>query len=405
MTTNLYLDLIVKAESKPIYIYVRGLGNKKTIKIHTGEYIKSAHWNPQKQRVKSSVIGSLEMNQKLESIIQRVHKKHSELTTGSTPSFETLKRELTDLFVMPQEKLTLLECYSKYIESIQKTASKSHLARHKVVQGKLLSFLQTRKQVGLSFEVITPEFYDEFCYFLTTTEKLIDHVALRYFRYLRMFVKDSWKKGYHQTMFPYDCPINDEKPQQVTLTVQEIQRIKALDLSGNKRLYNVRNIMLLQLLTGLRYGDLIRLNASNFNMEEGFITITTSKTNAQPTIPITEEITLLLLDYPDFKINFISHQKQSVYLKELCKTAGIDNPVTLTRRRNGKLESTTKPKYEWIGTHTLRRSKITILDSMGFSISEIMQHTGHKKQEQVLQYIHHERNRIAEKLNDIKLYY
>ena len=55
----------------------------------------------------------------------------------------------------------------------------------------------------------------------------------------------------------------------------------------------------------------------------------------------------------------LSNQRFNEYIKEVAKTAGIDQMETITKTVGGVLTSTQVPKYCLIGSHTGRRSFCT----------------------------------------------
>lgn len=400
MTINFYLDSGNSSKQKNIYMYIRGIKSGKTIKIPTGEKCAKDLWNAKKGRVKQSALSALEINLKLDDYSSRANTCFRELTAKKAPTYNEIEKAIKAEFTSKFQESNLFAYYDKYISLISKSHSQSHFKRHKVVLNKIKKFCRKHGDSTLQFEDLSRTFFDSFCTFLVTDEKLLDHVALRYFRYFRMFVRYYETQGVHTVNIQYTPKFIDEKPKHVTLSIKELLRIQNLDLKDNKRLSNSRKIFFLQLHTGLRYGDLCMLNENSIDKVHGVIRITTSKTNAHPIIPITDEIDLILRDgFP----RFISIQKQSKYLKELCRMAELNEVVELTRRRNGKLIKIVKPKWEFVGTHTLRRSKITLLDQQGFSVAEIMRHTGHKRQDQVLQYIQHDEKYIVNKLKSFQL--
>ena len=75
------------------------------------------------------------------------------------------------------------------------------------------------------------------------------------------------------------------------------------------------------------------------------------------------------------------------YLKELCKMAGIDEPIRLTSYKGNQRIDEVKPKYELIGTHTGRRTFICQMLSLGVPAEIVMKWPGHSDYSAMKPYI------------------
>ena len=80
-------------------------------------------------------------------------------------------------------------------------------------------------------------------------------------------------------------------------------------------------------------------------------------------------------------------QKMNILLKEICRMAGIDAPVRITRYRGQERIDTYFPKYELIGTHAGRRTFTTQSLSRGIPAEIVMKWTGHKDYRSMKPYI------------------
>ena len=70
-------------------------------------------------------------------------------------------------------------------------------------------------------------------------------------------------------------------------------------------------------------------------------------------------------------------------LKNICKAIGMDKPVTLYV--GGK--SVTKPKWDLVGFHTLRRTFASIMASKGVPVPVVQKWMGHSNIMQTNRYI------------------
>jgi integrase len=83
----------------------------------------------------------------------------------------------------------------------------------------------------------------------------------------------------------------------------------------------------------------------------------------------------------------ISEQKHNTHIKTIGRLAGIDSDVLLTKTRGGIRENITGKKYEFITSHTCRRSGASNMYLAGIDVKFIQDILGHSKLEQTLKYI------------------
>lgn len=176
-----------------------------------------------------------------------------------------------------------------------------------------------------------------------------------------------------------------ENTEAVALNEDELKAVHDLDLSGSTRLDRVRDLFLAGCWTGLRFSDVTRIRQENIS--DGMITIRQLKTGNYVTIPIHPVFMEIWKKYDGRLPSSISNQKFNVYIKEVCKMAGITDTFVKSITRGGRMEVTRCQKWEAVSSHTARRSFATNLYKDGFPSISIMQITGHKTEAAFLKYI------------------
>jgi integrase len=188
----------------------------------------------------------------------------------------------------------------------------------------------------------------------------------------------------------------------IYLTIEEIELIKNHDLSSNPRLDRVRDWFIIALWTGLRVSDLFSLSVDNIGQDNFIgIKVKTQKTGTLVYIPVHDQVQEVIDKHGGFP-EPLSDQRYNEYLKELCKEVGLTEIVEgeklvevskgVWRKKKGKY-----PKHELVSSHTARRSFASIHygDVPNHIIMAI---TGHKTEEQLLQYIKVTPSENAEKM-------
>ena len=183
------------------------------------------------------------------------------------------------------------------------------------------------------------------------------------------------------------------------LSFEELDQIKAFDLSDNERLNNVRDWLLISCYTGQRISDFMRFDTSMIEKKKGkhLLTFKQQKTSKPLTIPFLDEAREIVNKNKGKFPRPISHQKYNDYLKELCKLAGINTKIkgsiiervssskTKTRNDYRRIKGTFE-KWELVSSHIGRRSFATNFYGK-VPTSVLIGITAHSTEQIFLQYI------------------
>jgi len=138
---------------------------------------------------------------------------------------------------------------------------------------------------------------------------------------------------------------------------------------NNLKHQKVRDIFCFGCLTGLRYSDLQQLKKEHIQGDH--ILKTTQKVKEPVKIPLVDLSRQIIDSYneqPIYVLPGLSNQKFNEYLKEVCKIAQIDTPITIDTFRGNKFTQATKRKYEVITAHVARKKFITLSFYLGMDI-------------------------------------
>lgn len=170
--------------------------------------------------------------------------------------------------------------------------------------------------------------------------------------------------------------------QHVYLNEEEIQRILEYDPESESE-WCVRNQFLIGCLTGARHSDYILFTSKNFfNDSLKYVSI---KTHHDTEVPLSPAVRRLILENEEH--GFIGNKYSDVYfnrlIKNICRKVGINNQVTLYCF--GKFSS--GEKWQYISSHTARRSFASNLYNNGVDIYTISCFCGHSNVEMTKTYI------------------
>ena len=210
-----------------------------------------------------------------------------------------------------------------------------------------------------------------------------------YIKALLSLIKSMSKKagsyGYAVDPSFDDIYFEENESFAVFLSLNEITRIYYYD-NLTKAQKKIRDLFIVGCLTALRYSDYSTLTKQNFTHD--FITKTTKKTNKKVIVPLHDYVREIVKKYDGSITPGLSIQHFNKYIKLICKKIGINDEITYSYKRGGKLVTETKQKWELISSHTARRSAATNMYLTGrMKTFEIMAITGHTTEKSFFKYI------------------
>lgn len=206
-------------------------------------------------------------------------------------------------------------------------------------------------------------------------------------------------------------PVNDlsgvtvsyEKINPVFLSWDEVQAIDSLndnDLSTIEIL--TRNEFIFRCYTGIREGDIKHLTKANFvKTPDGFeLNFNFEKQRKAHTMAIATRAAEIAEKY-NFKFPVLDSTSKNRIIKRIAKLASITNQIEVTRTRGSELIRNVKPKFNFITTHTARRTFGRRWIEKGGDIIQLCKILGHSNPEITLQYIGYESKEINKAVRGI----
>ena len=244
--------------------------------------------------------------------------------------------------------------------------------KYKTVLGKLTLF-QLHKKRKYRLGDLKEQFFIDLIIYLRESHDLYDNTLERYISVIKTFLRWSLKKGYSPPMDFIDVKIKKHETDDVALTKEEVKLIENANLTGAKD--RARDLFLIGVYSGQRWSDYSVFDEAD--IRNGLIIKRAKKTSTISLIPLHEELKLILDKY-EWKLPKISSQKFNVQIQKICKALGINDKIKFTHSKGNFKKEEIKEKWEKIGSHTARRTYITLAAEDNIPDHLIMAVTGIK---------------------------
>jgi len=215
---------------------------------------------------------------------------------------------------------------------------------------------------------------------------------------LKSFMEWAQEKELHENrafkkfeVFKHDASI-------IVLNETEINQIREVDLKGQERqeqLEKVRDIFSVGLVTGASISDLLSWTMANLIEDDGnyLISYVPEKTRGfakTVEVPVYKEHIEIFKKYDLSNgplLPKISNQKFNKYLKEIGKLAGIRQNISKSVIMNEQPKPESGEKYQFMGSHLMRRTFITESLKAGMEAQFIMNCSGHSDYSSFKKYV------------------
>jgi integrase len=382
------LEPLYNPDATPIYIgsTIRG----RFIKVHTGLKVKPIEWDFNKKEYKRKNSDWYENNNFLSSKLSEIRRRFLNMRLESDDlthqqvkemMMQVLKGKTTEI-----EVIDFYEVFDQFLIEKAKISQPGTLQKYTILRKHLKDF--EKAYYKLSFEKINKQFDIDFKYWSVNVKKHLNNSISRNTKCIKVYMKWAHEQKFHNSLEFAKLKANNDEGTIVALTYEEFTKIANLDLSDNLKLDRVRDIFIFQCLVGQRFSDLSNLKVKNIlHNSNGYFwevyQIKGSKRNSIM-IPLLDKAVEIVEKYKkenaqpeDLVLPMISITNMNVYLKELGKTAQLNDLQNKVNYSGlNRVEKATK-KWEVLSSHTARRSFVTLSLQMGMRPEVVRAITGH----------------------------
>jgi integrase len=390
MTVSFYLPRY-KSKNPEETIFCRIYENKKELNLNTGCKCDPKYWDKDKQRanlrkiknpMQKNVLGNVNKildvyETKVSDIVYQVRSKNPIV------SFDVIVDEIKNYF--HKKETTLFTAYEDFLKVKSNMVSKDALQKYKRVHTLLQEF-EKNAGLKLSFDKITPLFFDKFYPFLTQEKEMLNNTAHKTIQFLKTFLIWANERGLTENTSYKSFKAKSEQNEVIYLTNDELMILYNLKIE-DKKLERVRDLFMFQCFTGVRYSDIE--NLSRADIQGSIWKLRTQKTRDIIEIPLNSYAHSILAKYSDWEkpLPIISNQKVNKYIKEVCELCGITTLVKIVKYQGNERKENTYKKFEVISSHSARRTFISLSLERGMKPDVIMSITGHKTYRMMQRYL------------------
>jgi len=359
---------------------------KYRFKYSTNIKIDPKNWDKTAQRPKKKKGAVGEKNKEIthdlnlyEEVLDTIKKEK-----GRSLTKQFLKYEL-DRFIKKEkikEDKTLIDFLDTFIEEKESLgdASKASIVKYKYLKNQILIF-QKKMNTTYMLSSIDNTFGIDFISFLRKDLKNSDNTLSRKIGLLKTFF--NWCKRNDIELPKHNlASVKKRETSHIAITKKDMDKLEKFELPPD--LDYARDLFLIGCHSGQRYSDY-----KNFNIAQkkrNFLEVRAKKTGQLSYIPLTKKLKKLLDKY-EWSLRIISSQKFNPKIQKIFKLMGYTKLIERDLYYGNYKKTEKVPFYKMIGSHTARRSFITIAGSNSVPHQVIMQATGIKDLKTLQGYI------------------
>lgn len=401
MTINYYMDSkINKQNERALVCCIRGISQKK-IQFNTNIRIKERDWNKQRQEVRKTHPNYALINNSLNILKTKIE----EFNLSASKEYPNINHNDFKQKLMlsiankgANDSKDVIQALDEYIEQRKTQIQPITIKKFITLKNHLIEFYK-KKKVPKDFNSIDMYFKDKLDEYFIIDKKLSVNTVHKYFKLLKTYLNSAYRRSYLTNLtFREFKSKKFKKPAKeiIVLNSVEFKKLLTHNFNNNKRLERVRDLFCFSCFAGQRYADIAKIKASD--IKEGIWRLQSNKSKDDVAIPINKEAMSMITKYfnVDGTLSIPTNQKMNKYIKEACKEAGINENVSRTKQIGAKVETKYFEKHRLIGTHTARRTFVTMSHELGMKTEYIMEITGHEDYRTLIQYLRINEDKVIE---------
>jgi len=356
-------------------------GSSRQFTWSTGEHVRTEDWDDRHHRLRARAREAMWLNALLNRIEAEAYNciRQHMVDHDRPPTAAELRNHLNKQF-RASVQMGVLDYFDSFIERMAGNGKSSYhtVKMFKVARNNMAKFVADSGR-ELSWQALSREWFEEWEAWNFRNGRNNNSVA-GYLKKIKAVLNAARDEGYLKQDIKFKgLTTTFTRSDEVFLTVDELMLLYRTDgLGPNEEI--VRDLFLLDAFSGgFRFEDLMNLKRENIvpinNVRA--IKMHTRKTDSLVYAPASWYLDEFLAKYHGKQIASFTNQHFNRTIKQVCRKAGICQPVELRKNRGGRDEYITKPKWQWVTQYTARYSFATNLFLAGVPLKQISVLLGH----------------------------
>jgi len=374
--------------------------NNKRIVYYLPVKVYPKYWDKSRQRVRNVAAAKdkSSINSLLNDLENKVSAFYDEcVVKGVSISKTNLKKFLDDYFApINEEEKSFFGFIDKVIEAYEIKINPN--TGRPITKGTIKSLKGTKAvlelfeaaKYKLTFEAITLDFYYDLIAWCNSKNYATNNTG-KHIKNLKTFMGEAVEQSLTNNMAfkGKRFIVLKEEVDNIYLTVDELKKMYALDLSDKPQHERARDLFLIGAFTGLRVSDFNDLKPENIILRSNthMLKVDTKKTGQKVIIPLHPIVVEILEKNGSKPPTTMADQTINYKIKEVGEMAEIKDIESTAKSKGGIKENKHVPKYELIKTHTARRSFCTNAYLAGVPVIDIMAISTHTTESSFMKYI------------------
>lgn len=355
------------------------------------------------QKFKRDTSGYSQLNNFLEKIKQEITDYYfNSLATNKVLSKEELKLHLDSILknklepessTIEYEIVTVRDIVNRFFDEISENPlyKVMTIIKYRTFKNNINKYLE--KNSDILFNKIDYQFILNLAIFLSKDLKLADATIHKTLKMLSVTFNRAFDSGIINSQFykplfkklfkDLKLKIDSKK---FSLSKEDIIKLELYE-PANENIKLTKDLFLFEIYTGQRVSDLFKTNIATVNLSDMTLNFRQTKTNELVSIPLIDKALKIISKYPNMKFPKISEQYYNRQIKELAKSAGLNDLIQIERKSLNKIEKVIKEKWELVSSHHARVTCIVNMAQNGALPEEIITVSGHSNPRSIDAYM------------------
>jgi site-specific recombinase XerD len=364
-------------------------GREVRLKLYSDFSVKPKHWSKVNKNVLSADKNAVEINKSLLLFKNKVLNIYDDAKqNGFVATTEYIKEKLKPTEIAVTKNVRFWSVWEYYLSAKKNNYKPRSFEKFKYLKNHLIEFEKFDK-IPLELETASKKTMDRLQDYFFNKAGLNTQTTSKYLDLFKVFLNWAFNEQYTKNN-SYNTFQSIKQPDalKVILTNEDIEKIRKAKLPQGY-LSNVRELLILSTLTGLRHSDFSRISKEHVKgcVGEKYLQIRMTKTSTFVDVPLTIESEKIITKIIEKELHAISNQKMNKYVKELCELAKVNESFEVHKYKGKMAVITHVPKHKLITTHTGRRTFATNLMLKGVPPMVVMKYTGHRDLKSFTKYV------------------